>query len=113
MAGSIDNVATVPGAIGDAGGSSYSDWSRIAPSLPSMTVGGWIPILDPFSWNTGGPDTAKPTKGVEVRVSFRYTGATSGDLTDIARAANRAPLISGFKLRAHAPVATLAVEDAR
>ena len=113
MAGSIDNVATVPGAIGDTGGSTYSDWSRIVPSLPSMTAAGWIPILNPFSWNTGGPDTAKPTKGVEVRVSFRYTGATSGDLTDIARAANRAPLISGFKLRAHAPVATLAIEDAR
>ena len=113
MAGAIDGVTTVLGAIGDTGGSSYSDWSRMVPSLPVVTPGGWIPVLNPFPWNTGGPDTAKPTTGVEVRVSFRYTGVTSGDLSDIARAANRAPLISGFKLRAHAPVATLAVEDAR
>ena len=114
MAGSIDGVTTVAGAIGDALGSSFSDWSQITPVSPSLAAGGWLPIANLFTWNSsGGPDTAKITTGVEVRVTFRYTGVTSGDLSDIARAANRAPLISGFKLRAHAPVATLAVEDAR
>ena len=113
MAGSIDGLTTIAGTIGDTGGSSYSDWSRITAVTPALTAGGWLPIANLFTWNSGGPDTAKPTTGVEVRVTFRYTGTTSGDLSDIARAANRAPLISGFKLRAHAPVATIAVEDAR
>jgi hypothetical protein len=120
MAGSIDGDTTVAGAIGavDVNGSSFSDWSRIAPvlPLPSLTAGEWLPIANLFTWNDPlnvGPDQAKSTSGVEVRVTFRYTGHTSNDLSDIARAANRAPLISGFKLRAHAPVTTLAVESAR
>lgn len=115
MAGAIAGQNTVAGSIGDTSGTGFSDWTRITPVIPTLPgSAGWVPIPNLFTWNPGGgPDTAKPTTGVEVRVAFRYTGKTSGDLSDIARAANRAPLISGFKLRAHAPVATLAVEDAR
>jgi hypothetical protein len=119
MAGSINGLSTVPGAIGDTGASGYSDWSSIMAVTPNLTPGTtptWLTIDNLFKWNSPlnvGPELASPTTGVEVRVTFRYTGHTSNDLSDIARAANRAPLISGFKLRAHAPVTTLAVESAR
>ena len=123
MAGSIDGLTTAIGAIKSSVGDSYSDWSKIMETLttlptprtpPTPGVTAWVPIPGLYKWDLGnGPGKSPITTGVEVRVSFRYTGATSGDLADIARAANRAPLISGFKLRAHAPVATLAIEDAR
>ena len=128
MAGSVNGIDTELGAIAHLSGTSgqgYSDWSQITPSTILQPGASWV-IPNLFFWNqaplTDGPDKAYPTTGAEVRVTFRYTGPTTGtgtatgeisDLTDIARAANRAPLILGFKLRAHAPVATLAVEDAR
>jgi hypothetical protein len=110
MAGAIDGDPKRPGALEN--GASLGDWQSVNPVvLPVGGAGGWTDIANLFTWNVAGQPNE--TEGVEVRVAFRYTTTASSNLEDIARAANRAPLISGAKLRFHAPVTTLGAEHAR
>jgi hypothetical protein len=55
----------------------------------------------------------KATNGAELRVNWRYVPNPSGNLADIAKAANCAPMLGPVRLRCLAPARILAVEDAR
>jgi len=61
-----------------------------------------------------GSDFTGPVDGAELRVTWHYLpNSASGKLSDIANAANRAPMLGSVRLRALAPAKVLAVEDAR
>ena len=119
MAGDIDGDRTHAGALEDQdpARAGLGDWlTRPAAQLPLITA--WNNITPLFSLNVGGKPwnvAGQPneTNGVEVRISFRYKGNPSSYLADIARAANRSPLISGARLRCHAPLTVLSTEGAR
>ena len=108
MTGAIDGDPKVTGAFADPAGSSLGDWNA-RTALTMLLASG--PQTGLFTWNQ--PLKPNETDGVEVRLSFRYKTDASSALSDIARAANRAPLIGGAKLRFHAPLTVLATESAR
>ena len=118
MAGTIDGHRTVDYALG-AGSGTQGDWSAL-PSFKTLVPGtdfsaSGSAIAGLFPWNTSAsPADAKEVDGLELRLTFHYVGVTpSGVLTDIARRANRSPHLSAAKLRAYAPVTTVATEEAR
>ena len=117
MAGTIDGNAAVTGALEDPARSGLGDWSIRTAHTPALPPPGgaptWLPLSGLYTWNTDFSGQPNEIDGVEVRLSFRYTGTTSSRLDDIARAANRAPLIGGAILQGHAPITVLATEGAR
>ena len=118
MAGAIGGRTDVPFAF--AANGQRGDWSQITPQIPAViSWTGWHAVPGLFGWNPVVADPSQAlsqaleTDGIEVRVGFRYKSPISTSLADAARSGNRAPLISGAKLRCYAPITTIAVEDAR
>ena len=112
MVDSIDGDSTVKNTLAYTSKNSFGDWSKITAVEINSPLNGINTLSGLFPWDATTP-AIHETNGIEVRVSFRYTEDPSAVLSDIARAANRAPLIGGAKLRFHAPLTVLATESAR
>ena len=96
------------------------DWTTAANSSFSLTAGGGYQDASGIFFRF----QQKPVNGVEMRIRWEYVlppadaaqlgkyGATAF-LDRVATAGNTAPMIGKVKLRAHAPVKILQVEEAR
>jgi|GEM_PF-6822090 len=89
------------------------DWTR--PALPMVPWFGDIPTPALTPLFVGTDFANKDVSGAELRVSWRYATnvTTSSRLDAIAEAGSRGPFIQSAFLRWRAPMAVLAVEEAR